>query len=451
MSEWLFVLAGVLLTAGTAVFVAAEFSLVTLDRPSVEQAVTRGESGAGAVLASLRNLSTQLSGAQVGITLTTLALGFVTTPALTTLLSGPMESLGLTDSVAVSVASVLALTLTTVFSMIFGELVPQFLGFSAPMRTARVVATPVRWFTTAARPLIAVLNGSANTFLRGVGVEPQEELSAARTPAELAALVRTSAAAGTLSAATARLLTASIGFDDQTAADVMTPRSRARGIDRTASAADIVQLARESGHSRFPVLGEDWDDIDGIVHVKQAIAVPHERRADVPASALMTPPILVPETIRLDPLLLQLRAAGFQLAIVVDEYGGTSGVVTLEDVVEEIIGEVSDEHDRLQSTGRRLADGSWVVPGLWRPDEVRSRVGAPMPEDAAYETAGGWLMAALGRLPSVGDEAEHDGWRYRVLAMDGRRVDRVRITPPPTAAVISTTAKDRMPSPGERS
>lgn len=229
MSEWLFVLAGVLLTAGTAVFVAAEFSLVTLDRPSVEQAVTRGESGAGAVLASLRNLSTQLSGAQVGITLTTLALGFVTTPALTTLLSGPMESLGLTDSVAVSVASVLALTLTTVFSMIFGELVPQFLGFSAPMRTARVVATPVRWFTTAARPLIAVLNGSANTFLRGVGVEPQEELSAARTPAELAALVRTSAAAGTLSAATARLLTASIGFDDQTAADVMTPRSRARG------------------------------------------------------------------------------------------------------------------------------------------------------------------------------------------------------------------------------
>lgn len=152
MSEWLFVLAGVLLTAGTAVFVAAEFSLVTLDRPSVEQAVTRGESGAGAVLASLRNLSTQLSGAQVGITLTTLALGFVTTPALTTLLSGPMESLGLTDSVAVSVASVLALTLTTVFSMIFGELVPQFLGFSAPMRTARVVATPVRWFTTAARP-----------------------------------------------------------------------------------------------------------------------------------------------------------------------------------------------------------------------------------------------------------------------------------------------------------
>ena len=430
MSEWLFVLAGVLLTAGTAVFVAAEFSLVTLDRPSVEQAVARGEPRAGSVLASLRRLSTQLSGAQVGITLTTLALGFVTTPALTTLLAGPLSSLGLSESVAVSVGSVLALTLTTVFSMIFGELVPQFLGFSAPMRTASVVAAPVRWFTTLARPLIAVLNGSANTFLRGVGVEPQEELSAARTPAELAALVRTSAEAGTLSAATARLLTASIGFDDQTAADVMTPRSRARGIDRTASAADIVQLARESGHSRFPVLGEDWDDIDGIVHVKRAIAVPHDRRADVPASALMTPPVLVPETIRLDPLLLQLREAGFQLAIVVDEYGGTAGVVTLEDVVEEIIGEVSDEHDRLQSTGRRLADGSWVVPGLWRPDEVRSRMGASMADGAAYETAGGWLMAALGRLPSVGDEIERDGWTYRVLAMEGRRVDRLRVTPP---------------------
>jgi CBS domain containing-hemolysin-like protein len=268
-----------------------------------------------------------------------------------------------------------------------------------------------------------------------VGVEPQEEISAARSPAELASLVRTSQAAGTIPEATAQLLTASIGFGVQTAADVMTPRARATAVDRTSTAADVVSLARSTGHSRFPVLGEDWDDIDGIVHVKQAIAVPHERRGDVPVSALMTEPLLVPETIRLDPLLVQLREIGFQLAIVVDEYGGTSGVVTLEDVVEEIIGDVSDEHDRGQTTGRVLADGSWSVPGLWRPDEVRSRAGAPVPDGAAYETVGGWLMAQLGRVPEVGDEVVHEGWTWRVQDMEGRRVDRLRLTPRPVIPV----------------
>lgn len=425
MTEWLYVLAGVLLTLGTALFVAAEFSLVSLDRPAVEEAVARGEARAGSVLTSLRRLSTQLSGAQVGITITTLALGFLSTPALATLLAVPLAASGMPDAAVQSVAAVASLLIATIFSMIVGELVPQFLGFSAPLRTAKVVAGPVRIFTTIAHPLIVFLNGSANTFLRGVGIEPQEELSAARTPAELASLVRTSVAAGTLPVTTAELLTASIGFYEQTAADVMTPRSRAVGIERTATAAEVVQLARTTGRSRFPVLGDDWDDIDGIVHVKLAIAVPHERRPEVPVSALMTPPLLVPETIRLDPLLVDLRAGGFQLAVVVDEYGGTSGLVTLEDVVEEIIGEVTDEHDRADPTARRLADGSWIVPGLWRPDEVRDKVGAPMPEGAAYETAGGWLMAELGRVPETGDTVEDNGWRYRVERMDGRRVDRI--------------------------
>ncbi len=430
MTEWLGILAGVVLTVGTALFVAGEFSLVALDRPTVEDAVRRGEPRAGGVLRSLRRLSTQLSGSQVGITVTTLALGFVTTPALSAMLEGPLLAVGLPDRFVPTTSSGLALLLVTTFSMIFGELVPQFLGLSAPLRTAKVVATPLRWWTAMAYPLIVVLNGSANTFLRGVGVEPQEELSAARSSAELASLVRTSVQAGTLPESTARLLTASIGFGAQTAADVMTPRSRAESIERTATADEVVALARATGHSRFPVVGEDWDDIDGIVHVKQAIAVPHERRADVPVSALMTPALLVPETIRLDPLLIELRTAGYQLAIVVDEYGGTSGVVTLEDVVEEIIGDVSDEHDRGEPTGRRFADGTWSVPGLWRPDEVRTRVGAPLPDGTAYETVGGWLMAQLGRVPQVGDEVLLEAWTIRVHEMDGRRVDRVRITPP---------------------
>lgn len=442
MTQWLLVLVGVLLTAGTALFVAAEFSLVALDRASVQRAADNGDEGAASVLVSLRSLSTQLSGCQVGITITTLALGFIATPSIGELLGGPLGRLGLTGSSLTTAASIVSLILATLFSMIFGELVAQFLGFSEPLGTAKVVALPVRIFTRVASPLIWVLNGSANAVLRAAGIEPQEELSGARTPAELASLVRTSAQAGTLDAGTARLLVASIGFGTQTAADVMTPRSRATGIERTASAADVLALARATGHSRFPVLGEDWDDIDGVVHVKTAIAVPHERRGDVPVSALMTAPALVPETVRLDPLLLQLRAGGHQMAIVVDEYGGTSGLVTLEDVVEEIVGEVSDEHDRSQTTGRALADGSWSVPGLWRPDEVRDRVGAAVPDGTAYETVGGWVMAALGRVPVVGDEVTLGAWIVRVQDMEGRRVDRLKFRIDPDQGVSPETDAD---------
>ena len=429
MTEWLLVLAGIALTLGTALFVAAEFALVALDRPSVEKAVERGDVRARTVLSSLRRLSTQLSASQVGITLTTLVLGFLANPSIGALLRGPLESAGLSESLAAQVASVLAMVVATVFSMIVGEMVPKTLAISTPLATAKVVAAPVRWFALAFRPLIVVLNGTANSALRALGVEPQEELSAARSPAELASLVRTSAEAGTLDVGTARLVTASLGFGAQTAADVMTPRSRATAIDRSASARDCVELARQTGHSRFPVIDDDWDDVDGVVHVKKAIAVPHDRREDVPVSALMTPPLVVPETIRLDPLLIHLRDSGQQFAIVVDEYGGTSGVVTLEDLVEEIVGEVSDEHDRSQTTGRQMPDGSWTVPGLWRPDEVKRRTGIDIPEGPAYETVAGFVMSELGRVPAVGEVVEVPGWRITVVDMEARRVDRLRFTP----------------------
>ncbi|NHA66861.1 hemolysin family protein [Phycicoccus flavus] len=436
MTPWLLLAVAVVLTVGTALFVAAEFSLVALDRPAVQRAVDAGESGARSVLRSHRQLSTELSACQVGITLTTLVLGFIAAPSVGALLAGPVGALGLSESAASTVASGAAFVIATVFSMIVGEMIPKTLAVSLPLATAKVSAGPVYLFGVAAKPLIFVLNGVANRTLQALGIEPQEELSAARSPAELASLVRTSAEAGTLDRGTARLVTASLGFGDQSAADVMTPRSRATPIDRTATAADLVALARRTGHSRFPVLGADWDDVDGIVHVKKAIAVPFARRGDVPVSALMTPAVFVPETLRLDPLLVRLRGGGMQLAIVVDEYGGTSGVVTLEDLVEEIVGEVSDEHDRGQTTGRRLSDGSWTVPGLWRPDEIRARIGAEVPEGPAYETVGGWLMAALGRVPEVGDEARIEGWTARVVDMEGHRVDRLRFVPDRAAGPV---------------
>ena len=432
MSEWLLVLAAVALTAGTAVFVAAEFSLVALDRPTVQQAVDGGDGRARVVLQSLRGLSTQLSAAQVGITVTTLVVGYLAQPSLGKLLRGPLLAARLPEEARDAAATTLALLFVTIFSMVFGELLPQFLGISAPLATAKVVAVPVRMFAMLTRPLIIVLNGSANRFLRALGITPQEELSGARTPQELASLVRRSAQQGTLEQTTARMLTRTLDFGDRTAADVMTPRVRGTAVERTASAEDVIRLARQTGHSRFPVIGDDWDDIDGMVHVKKAIAVPQARRSDVPVSALMVPQVLVPETIRLDPLLLQLRAAGLQMAIVVDEYGGTSGVVTLEDVVEEIVGEVSDEHDRSRSNGQQLVDGSWTVPGLWRPDEVRDQLGAVIPDGPSYETAGGYVMAVLGRIPDVGDELTIPGWTLQVSRMEGRRVDRIRFIPAPT-------------------
>ncbi|HET9633775.1 MAG TPA: hemolysin family protein [Terrabacter sp.] len=431
MTEWLLVLGAVLLTAGTALFVAAEFSLVAIDRPTVQRAIDDGDTRARVVLQSIKQLSTQLSAAQVGITITTLVVGYLAQPSIGALLSGPLAALGLGPGAVEAVSSALALTIATIFSMVFGELLPQFLGISAPLPTAKVVALPVRVFAVVAKPLIVLLNGSANRFLRSLGIEPQEELSGARTPQELASLVQRSAEAGTLDVTTARMLTRSLGFGERTADDVMTPRVRSTGIHRDESADDVLRLSRRTGHSRFPVLGDDWDDIDGVVHVKKAMAVPHERRKDVPVSALMSDRLVVPETIRLDPLLRQLREGGFQMAVVVDEYGGTSGIVTLEDVVEEIVGEVSDEHDRSRQGGRELVDGSWTVPGLWRPDEVRDAFDADVPDGPTYETMGGFVMTRLGRVPVVGDEVRVPGWRIHVVAMEGRRVDRLRFVPDP--------------------
>ncbi len=427
MTEWILAGLGVVLTIGTAVFVIAEFSFVALDRSAVQRAVDDGDVAARPVLASLRQLSTQLSAAQVGITLTTLILGYLATPSVGLLLAGPLAALGVPDGSREAVASTLALVIATLFSMVFGEIVPQFLGISAPLRMAKLVSRPVRAFSVLMKPLIAALNGSANAILESFGITPQEELSAARTPQELAAIVRRSAEVGTLDLDTAVRVTRSLDFGGRTAADVMTPRVRCVAVERVATAADVVQLARQTGHSRFPVTGEDVDDIDGLVHVKTAIAVPHERRGEVPVSALMTDPAVVPESIGLAPLLKLLRDSGHQLAVVMDEYGGTSGIVTLEDVVEELVGEVADEHDR-SASARQGIDGRWLVPGLWRPDEVRDRIGAPVPDGAAYETMGGFMMAVLGRLAIVGDTVEVTGWSIRVEAVAERRVELLRFT-----------------------
>lgn len=424
-ADWLLVGLGVLLTLGTAVFVAAEFALVTLDPGLVEQQTGPDDGRGRSVLTALRHLSTQLSGAQVGITLTTILLGYTTQPAVGRLLGGPLERLP--SAAAAAVGGVLALVLVNGFSMVVGELVPKNLAIAAPLPTARAVAPLQRGFTTVFAPLIRLFNGTANALLRRVGVEPREELSGSRSPAELAALVRRSAEQGTLDRSTATLLTNSLDFSRLTAVDVMTDRTRLRVVRPTDTAADVLALARATGHSRFPVIGDSLDDVVGLVVLRRAVSVPYEQRTGVLVETLMSEVPRVPETVGLGPLLLDLRAQGPQMAVVVDEYGGTSGVVTLEDVVEELVGEVSDEHDRTRRSAARRPDGSWGLPGLLRPDELHEATGLRVSDDGPYETLGGLVMARLGRIPEVGDEVVVDGVRLRVERMDGRRVDRLRV------------------------
>ncbi len=421
---------GLLLTIGTGLFVASEFALVNLDRADLEARREAGETRLSLTISALRITSTHLSSAQLGITLTTLLTGYTMEPALSSLLRPVFTAWGLPEGLVSPLAVVLAVSIATIFSMIIGELVPKNFALAVPRQTAKLVIPFQVAFTTVFRPAIVVLNGSANGVLRGIGIEPKEELSGARTAEELSSLVRRSASAGVLEEDTASLLDRSLTFARLSAADVMTPRPSIHAIAADDSAEDVIQLARRTGHSRFPVYDDSMDDITGVVHLKAAVGVPRDRRRDVPAAALATEPLRIPETVHLDVLVTELRTRGYQMAVVVDEYGGTAGVVTLEDLVEEIVGEVLDEHDRRRA-GIVRAEGSVSFPAELRPDEVLDRTGIRIPEGDVYDTVGGFIMSVLERIPVVGDSLELEDGTIEVQRMDGRRVDRVRFTPTP--------------------
>ncbi|OII14175.1 hypothetical protein BIU97_01550 [Curtobacterium sp. MCBA15_009] len=430
---------GILLTLGTGVFVASEFALVNLDRAEVEARRDRGESGLSPVIGALKVTSTHLSSAQLGITLTTLLTGYLLEPSIAKLLEAPFLAMDLPQGVVETVGSIVALVIATLLSMILGELVPKNFALALPLQTAKLVVPLQIAFTTVFKPAVALLNGTANAVLRSMGIEPQEELSGARSAEELTSLLRRSASEGSLEQDTATLLERTISFSELSASDVMTPRPRLSTIRVSESAEDVIALARKTGFSRFPVIEEDADDVVGIVHVKQAVAVPREKRPEVPVGALMTDAERVPETMPGDTLLAEVRGRGYQMVIVVDEYGGTAGVVTLEDLIEEIVGEVSDEHDRARIDVVRSRD--WLTfPGLLRPDELEDRAGVKVPEDGPYETVGGFVMSTLGRLPVVGDEVPLDGGVFRVERLDGRRIDRIRWTPTPPSQDTGATA-----------
>ena len=428
--DLLYVLLGILFTLGTAIFVAAEFSLVALDPASVERKVTGGDKRLNRVLRALKSLSTQLSGAQVGITLTTILLGYTTQVALVRMFSSSLTGLGVSIALAATLGALASVIIVNVFSMLFGELVPKNMALAEPLRTARLTAPAQLAFTWLFAPLIRLLNGTANAILRRFGVEPVEELSSARSASELAALVRHSADEGTLDVDTAELFTRSVSMESLTAIDVMTDRGRVRSLPEDATAADLVNLARETGHSRFPVMDKDGEDFVSIALLRRAIAIPHDRRGDVPVSSRSVSIVAdqVPESVGILPLLVELRD-GVQMAVVVDEYGSSSGIVTLEDVVEEVVGEVSDEHDRRRRGIKATTRGGYMVPGTLRPDELASQTGIHVDEDGPYETLAGFVMNELGEIPEIGDAVTVNGVSVEVVAMQGRRVTRLHVTP----------------------
>ncbi len=428
MYDYLMLGVGLVLIVGTGLFVASEFALVNLDRADLEARRERGESRLSLTIGALKMTSTHLSSAQLGITLTTLLTGYTMEPAISRLLRPVFDAWGIAPAVSVPLAVVIGVTIATLLSMIIGELVPKNFALALPRQTAKLVMPFQVGFTAVFRPAIALLNGSANGLLRAMGVEPKEELSGARSAEELSSLVRRSASAGVLEQETASLLNRTLTFARLSAADVMTPRPSVHAIAAGDSADDVIQLARRTGHSRFPVFSDSIDDIGGIVHLKAAVSVPRERRADVPAAALASEPLRVPETVHLDQLMAELRAKGYQMAVVVDEYGGTAGVATLEDLVEEIVGEVLDEHDRSRAGVVRTGEAI-TFPGELRPDELLDRTGVRVAEGEVYDTVAGFMIAMLERIPVVGDEIEIEDGMLRVQRMDGRRVDRIRFTP----------------------
>ncbi|HEY9374572.1 hemolysin family protein [Streptomyces sp.] len=433
MTEVLLLLVALLLSLACGAFVAAEFSLTTVERSELERAVERGERGAAGALKAVRSLTFQLSGAQLGITVTNLVVGMLAEPSVAALLRGPFEAMGLSESVASSVALVVGTVLSTVVLMVVGELVPKNWAISSPLAVAKVVGTPQRIFSASFKPLIGHLNNTANRIVRRFGMEPAEELASARTPQELVALARHSAKQGALEADTAELFVRTLNLAELTAENVMTPRVQVTALDVQATAEDVANATRATGLSRFPVYRGNLDSVVGIAHIKDVLAIPADERRRRRVGEMVREPLLVPETLTVDRLLDRLSGKR-TMAVVIDEYGGTAGVVTLEDIVEEVVGEVRDEHDPHETPDLARAgedaDGRelWSADGAARTDQLET-IGMRVP-DGPYETLAGLIATDLGRIPEVGDSVELVGWRLDVVDASGRRAARVLMHAP---------------------
>jgi CBS domain containing-hemolysin-like protein len=368
-----------------------------------------------------------LAAAQLGITLASVTLGFVAEPAIAGIFEQLLGLAPLSERVTHAIALLFALLIVVFLHMVIGEMAPKNIAIAHPERSALTLALPFRGFIIVFGPLIAVLNATANGVLRLFRVRPAGALEVGHSAEDLAMLISTGRQEGVIQDFAHRLLTAAISFGDLDASDVMVPRPDVEAAPASATAGRLQELMRVTGHSRIPVYGEDIDDVLGFVHVKDLLAVEGERRDERLDPSLIRDPLLIPETARLRSIIAEMRKARSHLGIVVDEHGSTAGVITFEDVAEELVGDIADEHDA--DRGQRVViddNGRIIAAGSVRPDEL-ARFGVDLPE-GDYETIGGLIMDRLGRLPRRGDVVEDPAWRLRVLNTEGRRVGRVEVT-----------------------
>ncbi|GIJ35421.1 membrane protein [Micromonospora sediminimaris] len=394
------------MTVATGYFVAQEFGYVAVDRGKLKQLAAEGDQASARALEVAGRLSFMLSGAQLGITVTALLVGYVAEPYLGAGLAELLGVAGVSTGVSLPLSVALALVIATVVQMVVGELAPKNLAIARPEPVARALARSTLAYMAIAGPLIKLFDKSAVRLLRRVGIEPIEELPSGATPEDLEQIIAESRLEGHLDADMSELLDRGLDFRQLTAGEAMVPRVDVHTVRAHEPVSRVVELL-DTGRSRFPVRGtEGVDDLVGVIGIADVLQVPAAERATTPVSAVAVPPLLVPETLPLPTVLDRLRSGHRQLACVVDEYGGFAGVITLEDIAEELVGPIRDEDDPPERAPARQDDGSWVVPARWRIDEVADSTGIALPEGPEYDTLSGLVMRELGRVPEVGDRLE---------------------------------------------
>ncbi|MFC7614786.1 hemolysin family protein [Actinokineospora soli] len=393
-----------LLTAATGYFVAQEFAYVAVDRNRLRSAAENGDKAAERAYRVTERLSFMLSGAQFGITVTALLVGYVSEPFLG---RGVAEALGasLPTGVTTALSVLVALLFSTGVQMVFGELAPKNLAIAKPEALARALSRSTLIYLAVFGPLISFFDASSNKLLRAVGIEPVEELPSGATAEDLRGIIDESRSGGALDERTSRMLEGGLDFRVLTAGQVMTPRVDVHTLRADEPAARVVELL-DTGRSRFPVTGADVDDVVGVVGLAELLTVPADQRATAPVGRIATAPVLVPDSLALPEVLERLRAERRQLAVVVDEFGGFAGVVTFEDVAEEVVGEILDEDDAAEAAAVAHPDGSWSLPARWRVDEIAETTSIELPAGATYDTVGGLVLERLGRTARPGDRVE---------------------------------------------
>ncbi|TQM37708.1 hemolysin family protein [Pseudonocardia cypriaca] len=386
------------LTVLTGYFVAQEFGYMAVDRSRLQARASAGDAGARRALGITRRTSFMLSGAQLGITVTGLLAGYVAEPMIG---DGVAELLGDTG-LGVAVGALVALVVVTVVQMVFGELFPKNLAIARPEPVARALALSTSIYLAAFGWLIRLFDAASNVLLKALRIEPVHDVEHAATPRDLEAIIDESRDSGDLDDDLSTLLDRVLDFTDRTARAAMIPRPRVTSIRADAPISELVEVMA-SGHSRLPVIGESPDDVVGVICLRDLLAC--EGRADLATlrvSDVARTPVLVPASLPLPTVLDRLRAADDEFAVVVDEYGGLAGVVTVEDIAEELVGEITDEHDPAGADGLAAGDGEWTVPGTLSVEEVERLLDADLPE-GGYQTIGGLVIDELQRLPEPGD------------------------------------------------